>query len=57
MHIIDTHILQWLLSEPEKLSATAKKILQEDELFISMASLWEIAIKQSNGKLYLQTAW
>lgn len=57
MHIIDTHILLWLLSEPEKLSATAKKILQEDELFISMASLWEIAIKQSNGKLYLQTAW
>ena len=53
MHIIDTHILLWLLSAPEKLSATAKKILQEDELFISMASLWEIAIKQSNGKLDL----
>jgi len=53
MHIIDTHILLWLLSEPEKLTATAKKILQEDELYISMASLWEIAIKQSNGKLDL----
>ena len=53
MHIIDTHILLWLLSEPEKLTATAKTILQEDELYISMASLWEIAIKQSNGKLDL----
>lgn len=53
MHIIDTHILLWMLSEPEKLSATAKKILQEDSLYISMASLWEIAIKQSNGKLEL----
>ena len=53
MHIIDTHILLWLLSEPEKLTATAKKILREDELYISMASLWEIAIKQSNGKLDL----
>ena len=51
MYIIDTHILLWLLSEPEKLTATVKKILQEDELYISMASLWEIAIKQSNGKL------
>ena len=53
MYIIDTHILLWLLSEPEKLTATVKKILQEDELYISMASLWEIAIKQSNGKLDL----
>ena len=38
MHIIDTHILLWLLSEPEKLTETAKTILQEDELYISMAS-------------------
>ena len=53
MYIIDTHILLWLLSEPNKLSITAKKILQEDDLYISMASLWEIAIKQSNGKLDL----
>ena len=36
MYLIDTHILLWLLSEPEKLTATAKKILQEDELYISM---------------------
>lgn len=53
MYIIDTHILLWLLSEPEKLTDIAKKILQEDELYISMASLWEIAIKQSIGKLDL----
>ncbi|MBP3709438.1 MAG: type II toxin-antitoxin system VapC family toxin [Treponema sp.] len=54
MYLIDTHILLWLLSEPEKLSATATKILQEDDsLYVSMASLWEIAIKQSNGKLDL----
>ena len=53
MHIIDTHILLWLLSEPEKLSVQARRILQEDDLCVSMASLWEIAIKQSNGKLEL----
>ncbi|MBR4825252.1 MAG: type II toxin-antitoxin system VapC family toxin [Spirochaetaceae bacterium] len=53
MYLIDTHVLLWLLSEPERLSSNAKKILQEDELCISMASLWEIAIKQSNGKLDL----
>ena len=54
MHIIDTHILLWLLSEPEKLSDTARRILENDtSLYISMASLWEIAIKQANGKLEL----
>ena len=53
MYIIDTHILLWLLSDPGKLPETAKKIVQEDNLCISMASLWEIAIKQSNGKLVL----
>lgn len=54
MHIIDTHILLWLLADPEKLSHTAKTILEDDSsLYISMASLWEIAIKQANGKLEL----
>lgn len=53
MYLIDTHVLLWLLSDQDKLSATAKIILQKEELFISMASLWEIAIKQSNGKLDL----
>ena len=53
MYIIDTHILLWLLSEPEKLSEAARKIVQEADLCVSMASLWEIAIKQSNGKLDL----
>ena len=53
MYLIDTHVLLWLLSDQDKLSATAKIILQKEELFISMASLWEIPIKQSNGKLDL----
>ena len=39
MYLIDTHVLLWLLSDQDKLSATAKIILQEEELFISMASL------------------
>ena len=38
MYLIDTHVLLWLLSDQDKLSATAKIILQEEELFISMAS-------------------
>ncbi|MBQ6449478.1 type II toxin-antitoxin system VapC family toxin [bacterium] len=46
-------MLLWLLSDPDKLSRTAKQVLQRERLFVSIASLWEIAIKQSNGKLEL----
>ena len=33
MYLIDTHVLLWLLSYQDKLSATAKIILQKEELF------------------------
>ena len=36
MYLIDTHILLWFLSEPEKLTVTAKKILQE----MNCISVW-----------------
>ena len=50
--LLDTHIIIWALSEPDKLSNEAKKIIQDaDQLFVSSASIWEMAIKSSLGKL------
>jgi PIN domain nuclease of toxin-antitoxin system len=53
--LLDTHVLLWLRNEPEKLDAAIVKLLMEPvhDLFVSAASAWEIAIKQSNGKLVL----
>lgn len=51
-YIIDTHILLWFLDEPEKLSDNVLRIMKyESPLAISIASLWEIAIKQRLNKI------
>jgi len=53
--LIDTHILIWVLEGSTKLSAKAKAMLRdpENEHWVSAASVWEIAIKSSLGKLTL----
>ena len=53
MYLIDTHALLWARSAPERLSAEALSVLQstDNTLYVSMASLWECAIKTSIGKL------
>lgn len=54
MYIIDTHVLLWMLSSPEKLSDKIFEILKnENAVFVSIVSLWEIAIKQNLNKLDL----
>ena len=52
-YLLDTHTLLWARSAPEWLSREALTILQStgDTLYVSMASLWECAIKSSVGKL------
>jgi PIN domain nuclease of toxin-antitoxin system len=53
--LLDTHVLLWSALEPERLTATARAALEdgENEVFVSAVSAWEIAIKQSLGKLEL----
>lgn len=53
--LIDTHILIWILIDDPKLTPKARKLLDKaDEIYISTASFWEMAIKQNLGKLDLQ---
>ncbi len=51
--MLDTHALIWALGDPSKLSKQARQILEDPshEVFVSSASLWEIAIKSADGKL------
>jgi len=52
MYLLDTNALICALFIPERLSAAAKEQIESsDSLFVSVVSLWEIAIKQSIGKL------
>ncbi len=49
--LLDTHLLLWALGSPSKLSAASRKQIESAEVFVSAASIWEISIKRSLGKL------
>jgi PIN domain nuclease of toxin-antitoxin system len=51
--LVDTHTFIWDIIADHRSSAKAKQILRSDEheLFFSLVSLWEIAIKIKTGKL------
>lgn len=55
-YLLDTHALLWFLNGDEQLSLKARMAVADPQnrCFISMASLWEIAIKMKLGKLDLQ---
>jgi PIN domain nuclease of toxin-antitoxin system len=49
--LLDTHLFLWAVSAPSKLPAAARKQIDAAEVFVSAASIWEISIKSSIGKL------
>mgnify|MGYP001548383518 FL=1 len=49
--LLDTHLLLWALSSPEKLSKRARQRIDSSEVYASAASIWEISIKSALGKL------
>ncbi|NET57989.1 MAG: type II toxin-antitoxin system VapC family toxin [Symploca sp. SIO2E6] len=52
--LLDTHTFLWFINDSPQLSKDAKNLLEsEADLLLSVASLWEIAIKVSIGKLSL----
>lgn len=57
--LLDTHTLLWYLSDDAKLSKAATALLLDPKpiKLVSMISFWEISIKNSMGKLVLQSAY
>ena len=52
MYLLDTHTLLWFLRASPQLSKKALELITtENSVYVSIASLWEIAIKKSIGKL------
>lgn len=54
-YLLDTHALLWIVTDDKQLSTKVKKIFldEQNEIFLSIASLWEIAIKVSLNRLKL----
>ena len=58
-YLLDTHTLIWFLNGDGNLSLKARKVIESAEgvNFVSVASLWEIAIKISINRLELNTSF
>lgn len=56
-YLIDTHIFIWWMDGGDRLATEAKNVLQDaqQEVFISVASIWEMVIKKQQGKLKAPT--
>ena len=54
-YLLDTHTLLWFLKGDKKLSDKALRLIDSprNSKFLSIVSLWEIAVKVSLGKLVL----
>ena len=57
--LLDTHAFLWLITDEDRLSENARQTFlnTENSLFFSAASLWEICIKKSLGKISLKDGW
>jgi PIN domain nuclease of toxin-antitoxin system len=53
--LLDTHTFLWFIGGSDELSVKARELIEEpvNERFLSVASLWEMAIKASIGRLKL----
>ncbi len=53
--LLDTHVFLWFISGNPKLSDYARQLIEDlsNERLLSIASLWEMSIKASIGKLRL----
>ncbi len=54
--LLDTHAFLWFIADNAALSSQAKHLIEDanNEIILSVASLWEMAVKVSIGKLTIQ---
>ena len=57
--LLDTHTFLWFIQDNPRLSARTQELIADpnNELLLSIASIWEIAIKVSIGKLRLNATF
>ena len=57
--LLDTHTFLWFINDDATLSATAKRLIEDPQnvIYVSVVSLWEMAIKVSLGKLEMPASF
>ena len=56
--LLDTHVWLWMWGEPERLRNEARSVIEDPatELNVSAASAWEVATKDTAGRIRLPTS-
>ena len=56
--LLDTHVVLWAATIPDELRTEARDLIEDgtQDVLVSVVSAWEIAVKQSLGKLELPSA-
>lgn len=50
--LVDSHVFLWMLVDPEQIGTLAQQAISEaDRVSVSTASLWELALKFTKGRL------
>ncbi|MFA6112218.1 MAG: type II toxin-antitoxin system VapC family toxin [Candidatus Latescibacterota bacterium] len=51
--LLDTHVVLWWLDDPQQIAPKAREAIADglNDVFVSAASAWEVAIKAALGKL------
>lgn len=54
-YLLDTHVILWWFTQPEKINVKARRIIEDkaNQIYLSSASFWKMAIKKSLGRLTL----
>jgi len=55
-YLLDAHTLIWAISDPQQLSEPVVRIIEQsdNDIWVSVISFWEIALKQAMGRLKLE---
>ncbi len=52
-YLLDTHFIYWWMTADTKLGKATQRIIAKSEIVVSIASVWEMVLKNAGGKLPL----
>ena len=52
-YLLDTHLIYWWMTADARLGKATQRIIAKSEIVVSVASMWEMALKNAKGKLPL----
>lgn len=52
-YLLDTHLIYWWMTADARLGKVTQRIIAKSEIVVSVASIWEMVLKNAKGKLPL----